>query len=428
MLSRKSAAVASLATLSLIFGTVARNSLLVLVSVPLVAYLIISVAVSPGVHCSIDVERRLSARTAYEDDEVLVTVRLRNKGAQLDLVEAIDTVPDGLRVASGSSNGVFGLGPGETYSFSYTVRAAMYGNYRMGPLVVKVSDSQLTRVQDRTFDEFSTLKVLPKIVYVPKLKVRQPRTRNWPGEIVARLPGTGLEFYSLREYYPGDQVKRINWKASARTEDSLFMNQFMSELGGDTIIVVDARTVSEVGVPPNSTVTHSVRAAAVMAYRLLRDRNRVGMIVLGSTLSKVFPGFGRRQFDRILVALAETRPAEVWDIGLLGSFLSMFFSTRLQVVVISPLTDDRATNSIIDIAGRGYEVLVVSPSPLEIGNSAAKDGEDRLYRLAEHLARLKRQNTLDSLRRFAYVVDWNTNNPLSVALSEAVSTWKRAAR
>jgi len=427
VLSRKSAAVASLAALSLILGTVARSSLLVLASVPLVAFLIISLAVSPGVHCNIQVERRLSTRTVYEDDEVLVTLHLRNRGAQLDCVEAVDTVPEGLSVTSGASNGLFGLAPGETYSFSYTVRATTYGNYLIGPLAVRVGDSQMTRVQDQAFDEVSTLKVLPKIAYVPKLKVRQPRTRNWPGEIVARLPGTGLEFYSIREYYPGDQLKRINWKASARTEDSIFTNQYMSELGGDTIIVVDARTVSEVGVPPNSTVTHSVRAAAIIAYRLLRDRNRVGMIVLGSTLNKVFPGFGRRQFDRILMALADTKPAEVWDIGLLGSFLSMFFSTKLQVVVISPLTDDRATNSIIDVAARGYEVLVVSPSPLEIMTPTRRD-EDRLYHLAERLARMNRQNTLDSIRRFAYVVDWNTNSPLGVALSEAVSVWKRARR
>jgi uncharacterized protein (DUF58 family) len=200
----------------------------------------------------------------------------------------------------------------------------------------------------------------------------------------------------------------------------------MSELGGDTIMALDARYVSETANSTNSLVTYSVRAAAIVAYRLLRDRNRVGMIVIGDRLDKVSPAFGRRQFDRILTALTEARAGNTWEIGNLAGYLSLFFSRMTQIIVITPLLDEKAFAAVADISAKGYETLVISPSLVALEARNAPD--TRIYRIAKNLVDLERQAKIDLLRKHAVVVDWRVNEPLSEALQEATFLWTKVRR
>jgi uncharacterized protein (DUF58 family) len=200
----------------------------------------------------------------------------------------------------------------------------------------------------------------------------------------------------------------------------------MSELGGDTIIALDARYVSETANSANSLATYSVRAAATVAYRLLRDRNRVGMIVIGDRLDKVSPAFGRRQFNRILTVLSETRAGNTWEIGNLAGYLSIFFSRMTQIIVITPLLDEKSFRAIADISAKGYEVLVISPSL--IANEASNAPDTRIYRIAGDIVRLERQAKIDLLRKHAVVVDWRVNEPLCEALQEATFLWTKVKR
>jgi uncharacterized protein (DUF58 family) len=367
--------------------------------------------------------RSLSRSRIYEGEKTEVVLKLENKGINLNFIEVFDRVPDGLAISSGSNHEIVALRTGETYTLTYTISPRVYGFYNIGPTLIRVSDTQGITVRETVYEAISSLKVFPKIQYVPRLSIRPRRTKNWPGEILAKKPGSGLEFYSLREYVDGDPVKRINWKASSKSDETLFTNQFMSELGGDTIIVLDARAESEIGEAPDSTLTYSIRVAAIVAHRLLRDRNRVGMIVIGSTLVKVFPGFGRRQYERIVTELAQTKPGTIWEIRNLGAYLSLFFSKMVQIIVISPLADDNAFESVADVARRGYEVLLISPSPIEIEKRGLRMND--AHRLAERLLRIERESKLDMLRRSIAAVDWNVDTPLSTALQEATHAWNK---
>ncbi|MGH2639367.1 MAG: hypothetical protein ACRDF4_08825, partial [Rhabdochlamydiaceae bacterium] len=164
---------------------------------------------------------------------------------------------------------------------------------------------------------------------------------------------------------------------------------------------------------------------AIVAHRLLRDRNRVGMIILGTRLDKVPPGFGKRQFDRILTTLSQVKPDTTWEIGNLGGYLSLFFSNMVQVILISPLIDNSSYDTVMDICARGYQVLIISPSPIGIEKRlyAKSNRADEFLGLTESLLRVKRENRLNILRRGAVVVDWDANTPLADALEQATYLW-----
>ena len=61
------------------------------------------------------------------------------------------------------------------------------------------------------------------------------------GETTIEVPGTGGEFYELRGYQPGDDFRKVNWKATARRGE-LMLNAHMSEVGSSFLLVLDARS------------------------------------------------------------------------------------------------------------------------------------------------------------------------------------------
>jgi len=129
----------------------------------------------------------------------------------------------------------------------------------------------------------------------------------------------------------------------------------------------------------------------------------------------VAPGFGKRQFEKLLVSLLALRTGEGWDIENLPRLLSLRFSRYTQVVLVSPVLDDRASEAVSRTSTAGYSVVLVSPSPIELERSvgAAESAEGRL---AEQLVRMRREAQLSWLRRYASVVDWNTSEPLGAAV------------
>ena len=390
---------------------------------PLFTFLVLAHVVGRRPHLDFRVQRTYPEASIYEGGKAEFRVRIRNLGPDIDILEVLDETPEELTLESGANHTVRPLRRGDHLEFGYVVRPKVLGVHRIGPIRVRSLDTLGFFMEEKIVQSYAELKVYPDVQYVRQLHIRPKNARSWSGEILTRKSGTGMEFYGLRSYAPSDSFKRINWKASSRSE-GLLSNQFMSEFGGDTIIVLDLRLQSVLGTGPDSTAVYATRAAAIVAYRLLRDRNRVGMIALGDRLDKVRPGFGRRQFDRLLTTMVEMKPGDTWEIGNLAGYLSFFFSRMTQIVVVSTLLDDKSYESVVQIASHGYPVLVISPSPIEFEKRGTKN--ERVEKVAEELVRLERQTKISLLRRYATVVDWNVNEPLSQSLREVGPMMARA--
>ncbi len=411
--------------LFLLVGGVAENeNRLVLASVPLIGYVVISLYFSNTRTSEVFVQRLIERKSLYEGEWFLVTIELHNRGStDIEFLEVVDVIPSGMSVVSGFNHRVLQLKIGESHAFSYSLVSKTYGEFTIGPLRIRTSDIQNSISILKIYEDLTYLRIFPKVGYLPRMTIKPKTTKSWPGEILAKQNGNGLEFFGLADYVLGDPVKRINWKASSRFGDKLYTNQFMGELGGDTVIVMDARSVSQIGRTPLSTIDYSVRAAAAVSYRLLRDRNRVGLVIAGPSLTKVLPGFGRRQYNRILASISATKPSSIWEIRALGRYVSTFFSRAVQIIFISPLVDDGAVTSVMDIASQGYRILVISPSHLD-AEQISITRKSREYELGWRLAKLKRDNTLALLRQKIPVIDWRITSPLSEAVRNP--TWERS--
>ncbi len=107
---------------------------------------------------------------------------------------------------------------------------------------------------------------------------RQPSASVLNGRHKSRLRGRGLNFEEMRDYLPGDDIRSIDWKATART-GSPHVRVFTEERDRPALLVVDQRMSMFFGSQLNMKSVTAAEAAAIAAFRILKAGDRIGGIV-----------------------------------------------------------------------------------------------------------------------------------------------------
>jgi uncharacterized protein (DUF58 family) len=169
------------------------------------------------------------------------------------------------------------LGPGEVRKAAYSLPTVRRGVFELGPLELEVCDPFGLARRIEIGQHRSSLTVHPK---VEPLRIRHlpsspdPDTRV-PMPVVGRI---GDEFYALREYVTGDDLRRVHWAATART-DTLMIRQPENLLQGRLTVVVDLRSA----VHDPVTLEAVLSAAASIVVSGLRNRVHVRLMSTAGT-------------------------------------------------------------------------------------------------------------------------------------------------
>lgn len=138
---------------------------------------------------------------------------------------------------------------------------------------------------------------------------RQPAASVLNGRHGSRLRGRGLNFEEMRDYLPGDDVRSIDWKATART-GTPHVRVFTEERDRPALLVVDQRMTMFFGSQHNMKSVTAAEAAAIAAFRILDAGDRVGGIVFNDDEHREFvPRRSRRTVYALLEAVAEMNAA-----------------------------------------------------------------------------------------------------------------------
>jgi uncharacterized protein (DUF58 family) len=413
MRSPKGFWLATAAITCLLAGLFLASGTLVALSLPLIVYLGIMALFLDGEESNLLVERRISDIRLMAGDTLDVEIVVRNTGPRVELLEIEDVIPDYLIIKAGTNSTLMSLDSGEECSFAYTLDCPLRGRYKLDRMKLGVMDSGRLHRSDFTFSQCSEFSVVARVEPTKGVNIAPKKTRNWVGQIKSRRVGIGTEFYGLRDYVPGDEIRKINWKASAR-RDMLLTNEFEAECSGDATLILDARLEANVGLIEDCAVEHGVRAASTMASKILKDKNRVGLIVLRDIIDEVYPAFGKRQFYKLSEHLLDVKPLGLLPFENVGWMVTSYFPLESQIIVISALTDREIVITIGDLCARGYDVVVISPSPVKLESIMVKDSPEKA--MASRILTLERDNLISELGRYARIVDWNPEDPLANAL------------
>src|SRR3989441_1163361 len=350
---------------------------------------------------------------SFGDEDISIQIVISNNtGYQLGNVEVDELLPGDIKLKSGASRVLTRLGARENFALGLEFRSPIRGHYQIGPLVARVQDPfGFYLVEERS--EAEILSIMPRPERIRGAQLRPRHLGPWPGTIPARTLGPGTEFYSMRGYVAGDDPKRINWKASARHR-RLITNETEAERVTDVMIVLDS-DVTFYEAAETELFERGVRAAASLASLLLKQGNRVGMILQGAERGIAAPAFGKRHERNILFLLAAARPGRAviptdYVVALLAKLL---LPARAQIVMITSLMDSTIVAGIRGLVIAGYSVLVLSPSP-GIPVRFESESEELAYRILI----LEHANTLFALEKICSVTQWPVGIPLSVVLSK----------
>ena len=159
-----------------------------------------------------------------------------------------------------------------------------------------------------------------------------------------RRAGSGIEFLDHRAFVAGDDWRAIDWRASARSHEPQ-LRRYSAEASTDWFIVLDCSASMSLNHAEKWTL--ALQCAAAMAYLLLQQDNRVGVLLFSDKIElKIALGRGSLHYARLLQLLAQRHPAASGGGSRPGQCLSAI-QRRSNVMVISDfLTDDAMQNDL----------------------------------------------------------------------------------
>ncbi len=406
----------SLAGATLVLGLLlGRLELLVLV-LPLVTALVSGLALTtpPKVHAElvVDLTRLL------ERERLHATIELGS--ATVVEADVALSVPPGLREAGSASNLSLLLSPDKPRRVTFHLEAVRWGARRLGPVAARVWGPGRFVAFDRPLHDGLLINVYPAIDRLRK-EITPPRTQVFSGNYVSRSSGDGLEFSDVREFVPGDTPRRVNWRVTSRRQ-RLHVDEFHLERNADIVLFLD--TFTDVGVPGRTSLDLSVRAASGLANHYLARKDRVGLVAFGGLLGWLSAASGRAQMHRIVDYLIGVRATMSYASKDIEYLPRRSLPPLALVIAFSPLVDERALKAFVDLAARGYSLIVVDT----LAEDAIVPGRSAEEVLAHRAWRLLRAAKRFELSRLGVpVVSWDGREGLD-AMAAALPDLRRMPR
>lgn len=353
----------------------------------------------------------VSATSLFEHEAVAVTILVEARSS-IALMDVFEPLPEGAALAAGHNRAVLTLSPGQKARLRYELRWPGRGVRVLGTVHVRVRDTWGLRAWECSHGAQTRVRVYPHVASVRSLP-RPRRTRASVGDHVSRGLGEGLEPGDIRPFAPGDRVRRVNWPASLR-RGALHVTERQQERSADVVLMLD--TLAEVGPAAGTTLDLSVRAAAALATAYLGQRDRVGLIEYGGLIHWVRPGTGRAQYERLADSLLRARVVFTYVAKDLALVPPRVLPSQALVIAVTPLLDPRLAAAATDLAGRGFDVVVIAVSPVAVTRAALP--RSPATDLACRLWTIERRAMLADLRgRGLWVLEWNPADPLEQALA-----------
>ena len=302
--------------------------------------------------------------------------------------------------------------PGDPLSVTFEATPKRWGVYRLPPLTVTAQDPLSLFTFTGTAGDRQRVRVYPSWGRLRRL-VPPLRTQVYAGNRTARQHGEGLEFADIRAFVPGDRVRRINWRVTARTGVP-FINDFHMERNADVIIFVDSFT--EMGVGHDSLLSLTVRAATSIAEGHLRERDRVGVIGFGGLLRWLLPGMGTQHLYRVVETLLDTEVVASYAWRAIDVIPARVLPPAATVIALSPLLDPRTVGALADLQHRGFDLFVLEISAESLLGPAAQQVDPLALRFWTLLREARRRRLMMA---GIPVTQWVPEQPLEAALAQA---------
>ncbi|MBE2999838.1 DUF58 domain-containing protein [Nocardiopsis sp. HNM0947] len=323
---------------------------------------------------------------------------------------------------------------GERRRFGVTLAPTRRGDARAAGVTVRTIGPLGLAGRQRTLSAPWTVRVLPPFHSRRHLPGKLSRLRELEGQHTAMVRGQGSEFDSLRDYVRGDDVRSIDWRATARN-DGVVVRTWRPERDRRILIVLDTGRTSAGRVGDTPRLDHSMDASLLLAALAGRAGDRVDFLAYDRRVrAQVRSGGKGSQIQQLVSAMAPLEAALVESdpAGMAGTVMAQGRSRKL-VVLMTDLNAAALEESLLPrlpALTSQHLLLVASVRDPAVDAMAEERGTpEALYRAASAERTLaERRRVTSELRRMgAEVVDAGPEH-IAPALADAYINLKAQGR
>ncbi len=259
----------------------------------------------------------------------------------------------------------------------------------------------------------------------------------------SRAKGFSVEFEEHREYSPGDEIRRIDWKALGKF-DRYFIKEYEDETNLRAYLCLDSSASMDYASDGITKFDYGCTLAASLAYLILKQQDAAGLVTFSNRIESFIPPRAKRDYlTQILRALESRGPSGETNVGKILEEVAAQIKRRGLVVLVSDLLDEpeQILKSLRLFRFKGNDVIVfhlLDPAELELpfdGNILFEDLEAPNLRVFADPRVIRKtyqqvvQEFVNEMRKQCHdsAIDYqliSTATPLDQALTSYLS-WRR---
>ncbi|WP_448059562.1 DUF58 domain-containing protein [Cellulomonas hominis] len=326
------------------------------------------------------------------------------------------------------------LAPGDGRRLTTVLTPTRRGDRRADKVTVRTVGPLGLAGRQVSLEVPATLRVLPEFASRRHLPSRLARLRELDGRAAVQVRGAGTEFDSLREYVIGDDVRSIDWRATARRAD-VVVRTWRPERDRRVLIVLDTSRTSAARVLDAPRLDASIDAALLLGALASRAGDRVELVAYDRRVRARVAGLsGARLMPALADALATVEPALVetdWP-GVVAEVRARL-SQRALVVVLSalePAAVEQGLLGVVDQLADRHQVVLASVRDPEVEamRTAREDVAAVFDAAAAERAELEREAVAVRLRQRRVEVVDALPDELAPRLADTYLALKAAGR
>ncbi len=378
----------------------------------------------------LSVQRRLSGNLALGSKSP-VKLRFDNPCRRRLRFECVDHYPE--EITAEGLPASLDVPAGEYQILEYSSRPVSRGAADFGNVEVRVQSPLGFWRRQYELPAQQTVKIYPNFMALSNLNFLDYEQRlAHLGAHLSQRRGSGQEFKQLREYQLGDEIRQIDWKATAR-QQRLVSREYQEERDQEVVFMLDAGRRMRATDGELSHFDHSLNALLLTAYIALSGGDSVGVLGFADRCRWVRPVKGRQGINLLLNNLYDLHSSpDASDIVQAAGTLMQHQQKRSLIVIVTNLRDDDSDDLqlAIKIMSRKHLVMLacLRESYLDEALPQQADTQDALNFCARELYREQRQEVIKRLQGQGVITIDAPPQRLHVALLEQYLLLKRAGK
>jgi uncharacterized protein (DUF58 family) len=236
--------------------------------------------------------RRILTEKFSNSDENPIPITVKNNYKFRIEVKIIDELPSQFQKRDFEQ--IASLNPFENYNFEYEVKPVERGEYHFGKLNIYVSSPLKIVARRFKFQDNEMVAVYPSYIQMKKYEflAMSNRLTEFGIKKIRRI-GHTLEFEQIKNYIAGDDVRTINWKATAK-RNQLMVNQYQDEKAQPIYSIIDLGRVMKMPFEELKLLDYAINSALAFSNIALRKNDKAGLITFAKKVENIIAASNKK--------------------------------------------------------------------------------------------------------------------------------------